>query len=156
MSTEITEGSWPAKITNWEIVEVPKVNQLKLVIWFKVDGDGWEKAMKWEGFFLRVDGTQNANTYKTLRTCGFNSQDVGDLLTDDNSLDKETEFTVTTEQNEKGYWFIKWVNTESWTDGAVKDVSVLKGHNLGKLNSFLGTPKPKKTKTDEEIDDFLN
>lgn len=163
---EITEGTCTGIIYNWELVEVEAINQLKLVIWFKCEGTGWKKNIKFEGFFLKKDGTQNKKTYDTLKRCGFNSSDIGDLISDENALDRQEVYTLDIKE-EDGYWYVDWVNVEG-SQNAITNKQVLKGHNLSKLNSFLGTPKPsKKVKnyahggappqmdTDEDIDQFL-
>ena len=146
-------GGWPAKVKSWEIAEVEAINQLKLVVWMIVfgknhAGEVWEKTMKFESFFLKKDGTQNKKTYNTLKTLGFRSQDIGDLISDDNALDKETIFTADVEGQDsddgKTYWHIEWINGDVESKGAIKDKTTLKGHNLAKLNSFLGAPKPVK------------
>ena len=169
-SNQPEEGAWPAKLLSWEIVEVEQIGQLKLVLWFDVHGDGWKKTMKWDEFFLKKDGTQNKKTYKTLKALGFASSDIGDLLKDD-ALDKEPTYTVTVEsevQDGNTYWRVQWVNTDHESKGAIKDKAVLKGHNLAKLNSYLGPAKPKnyapqsattappQMDTDSDIDNFLN
>ena len=165
--SEVTEGTCTGTIDNWDVVEVdmPTGVVLKLVIWFKCAGDGWTKNIKWDGFFMTREGLPNKNTYKTLKTCGFTSSDVGDLISDESALDKTEVYNLTVEQNDDGYWAVKWVNTPGETQGAITDKQVLKGHNLAKLNAALGTPKPKlknhaplppAAEGDDEIDSFLN
>jgi hypothetical protein len=166
MTTDYT-GSWPAKIKSWDLVEVEKLGQLKLVIWFDVHGSGWTKAIKWEGFFLKKDGTHNKKTYSTLKSCGFNSNDISNLVSDERALDttKVIDVTVISEDyNGETYYKVDWVG-QGETEGAVKEVSKLKGFNINKLNAALktttkATPKVKNygptTTNTEEIDEFMN
>lgn len=163
--TEITEGTYPAKLKSWEIAEVEKINQLKLILWFDVQGSGWTKTMKWEEFFLKKDGTQNKKTYNTLKSTGFKYSTVEGLLEDD-ALNTEDTYTVTTEaehDGDKTYWRVAWVNGDIESKGSIKDKTKLKGHNLSKLNSFLGSPKPTATpppnmapQSNDDIDSYLN
>ena len=167
--SEITAGTWPGRVKSWDLVEVEKINQLKLVIWFNVAGSDWDKDIKFEGFFLKKDGTQNKKTYKTLSTCGFTSSDVSELVSDDSALDTNITLDLSIEKDDQGYWFVDWVNTPGGvSQGSIKDKTKLKGHNLSKLNSFLGPQKPKvknyapgadtippSIDTTEEIDEFL-
>lgn len=161
-ATQPTEGVWPGKIKSWEIAEVEAIKQLKLVVWWDVTGNGWVKTMKFEQFFLKKDGTQNKKTYDTLKACGFNSNDVADLLNEDAlDTDKTFDLTIESSTNEgKTYWHVEWVNSGIQSKGAIKDKTTLKGHNLSKLNSFLGTAKPQvrnhAPQSSAELDDFLN
>lgn len=153
----ITEGSWPANITSWDMRQT-KNGAWVLDVWLKCWGEDWTKNVKWSGFFLKNDGTRNENTYKTLRVCGFAGDDLAGLAEDD-ALDTETEFNVTVVQDGE-YWNVEWINEGGWQAGAMVDKQTLAGHDLSKLNSMLGPAKPKTAPppmdSSEDIDEFLN
>lgn len=160
--SEITEGTYPAKLVDWELAEVENVSSPKLVLWFQVTGDGWNQKMKWEQFFLKKDGTQNKKTYDTIKACDFRYNDIADIVDKMDAFNTDKEYTVTIESSEwkdKTYWNVAWVNTTSETRGAIKDKTKLKGHNLGKLNSFLPkspTVPNHAPQSNDDIDSFLN
>lgn len=137
-------GTWPANVKSWEIVEVEKLNQLKLVIWLTAKGPGWEKDFKWEQFFLTKDGNPNKKTYGTLETLGFVGSDIGELITDPAALDKVGTYSidvVSEKIDDKTYYRVEWINSlDRESKGKVSDVKELKGKNLAKLNSFLKKP----------------
>lgn len=157
-------GVWPGTVESWEIVEIEKINQLKLVVWFNVTGPDWKKKIKFESLFLKKDGTKNKKTFSTLKSLGFRSKDVGDLITDDKALDKSRVHTLTIEPKDydgKTYYMVEWVQDEEMeSTGKVSDVKKLKSYNLSKLNSFLDSPKESKIKnmapSKDDLDEFLN
>ena len=169
--SEVKEGTWPAKLDSWELAEVEfkdKKKSLKLVLWFQVKGDGWSEKLKWEQFLLKQDGSQNKKTFDTIKACEFKYSDLTAIVDQPDAFNTEKTYTVTVEPKDwtnkdgetKTFWNVTWVNSDKESHGAIKDKAVLKGHNLGKLNSFLGAPKPSiknhAPQSNDDIDNFLS
>lgn len=129
---DLTPGEYKAKLVDWGLVVVEKINQLKAVIKFELStGD----QVTWDGFFLKKDGTVNEKTVKTLRTCGFNKKTVEELSEAD-ALDTKKELSVVlVKENE--FFRVEWVNDGSREMQKVTDVKKLKGFDMRKVNSVL-------------------
>lgn len=102
-------------ITDYGVEEVEQLGgKLKAVVMFQLtekdDGVKYE-TMKWDGFFVKKDGSINTSTFKNLIQMGFKSEDLSSLASE-GALDLGPEYFLTIEIDEKGYQRIQWVNRE--------------------------------------------
>ena len=100
-------------IKDFGIELVPQLDDMpKLVVNFELtekDDDIKYQTMKWDGFFVKRDGSLNLNTMKCLVQMGFSGEDPI-ILADGTGLDISHEYFLEIEVNEQGYQNIKWIN----------------------------------------------
>jgi len=148
----LVPGVYKAKIVDWAVQEVPQLKQLKAVIKFQIK-DGIN--IKWDGLFLKKDGSVSKKTVDTLKACGFAGKDVSEL-TSATALDTTKELSITVIKDGE-YWKVEWVNAGDGELKKVSDVKVIKGYDLRKVNSALALgakPAVKNYADDLEKDDL--
>ncbi len=109
---DIEPGLYVARITDYGLEEIAQLNNaIKVVITLDVFTSEGVEAIKgkWEGFIATKDGQPNQKTMKTLATCGMKSDELMDLATKPDMLDKEIDLEVQVIQDGQ-YKRIEWIN----------------------------------------------
>lgn len=110
-------------ILNYGIELVEQLDNMpKIVVNFEFsekDDNIKYNSMKWDGFFVKRDGSLNEKTMKALVEMGFTGEDPI-VLAEGTGLDIEHEYFIEVEINDKGYPQIQWINRKE--GGGVQEI----------------------------------
>lgn len=105
---------------NSELHEMPKV-KMKFELSDKEEvEDGFKyDTIYFDGLFVNSKGELNKATAKNLIQMGFNGDDPIILAEglESEALDVDTLYWLELEQNDKGYWGVKWINRQEHSGG---------------------------------------
>jgi|GEM_PF-4371079 len=122
-------GRYKAFIKDYGITEVESLGALKAFIQMDIEHEGAFYNGTFDCFCLKKDGTPNQKLIKTLITCGFSGENVGDLV-NQGALDMQKEYEVTVILDGE-YKRIEWINDPAFSMiSKVNDPKVLGGLNF--------------------------
>lgn len=131
-------GNYEATLTDWSLEVVEKISAPKITLIFEFDFQDKNYKMKFDSFVFKRDGEINKKTLDTLKTCGFKSSKITDLLDDPGALNTMKKYDIQVIKDEQGYWRIEWVNHMGGR--AMDKVSAkksLQGFDFSKVNGGL-------------------
>ena len=137
---DVKPGKYTARVVDYGIVMVEKLNQPKAFIEFTFKNGDADESITWDGFLTKKDGELNKKTLDTLITCGFKGKAIAEL-NNSGVLDTQKEVSIEVIQDGE-YLRVEWVNS---TERVVvkADVKRLKGMNLSKVDSYLALANKK-------------
>jgi len=121
---DVKPGSYKARVVDYGLAMVEKLNQPKAFIQFAFKHDGQDQMITWNGFLTKRDGDPNKKTLDSLMECGFSGKKIEDL-NKSGVLDTQKEVHIDIIM-EGEYPRVEWINSGAKAIEKM-DVKKLKG-----------------------------